>query len=430
MKFISTRKSSPAVTASAALKQGLAPDGGLYIPEKWPALKPSDFDADKTMQEVAVRLLTPFFAGDKLQKELKSICNEAFNFPISNRPLITGKLAVLELFHGPTSAFKDVGARFLAQCLGRLQAGKETKLKILVATSGDTGGAVASAFDGVAGTQVVVLYPKGLVSPRQEHQLGCWGDNITTVRVAGRFDDCQALVKAAFVDEDFTSKHALSSANSISIGRLLPQMVYYAWSSLVYWRIIGKRLNYVIPAGNVGNSLACIWAKKVGLPIGKVVLATNENHTIPDFMKDGIWAPRKSKQTLASAMDVGNPSNMERLRSLFPDLGDLREAVRVFSVTDDEIRQTIKQVKTKWDYVICPHTATAFFAKEKLSAEDQDLAWTLVSTAHPAKFDEIVAPLIDKKVDIPPALAALLRRPASCIDIQPDLEALRAVMPD
>ncbi|MGV6852013.1 MAG: threonine synthase [bacterium] len=426
MLFHSTRGDSKC-PVSEAINTGLADDGGLFVPEAWPKMGPNDFSKNQSFSQVAYQLIKPFFKDDRLGGELEAICDQAFNFsvPVKN---LDSNLGVIELFHGPTSAFKDFGARFLAQCLSRLEKESTEKLNILVATSGDTGGAVAGAFDGIENIDVVVLYPKGLVSPRQEHQLCCWSDNIHSVRVAGRFDDCQALVKEAFVDEEFSNKYRLTSANSISVGRLLPQMSYYAYSSLQHWHKTGEKLNYVIPAGNVGNSLACIWAKKIGMPIGDVVLATNENKTIPDFLQSNQWEPRESKATLASAMDVGNPSNMERLRHLLPDHDQRNQAISAYSVTDKQIEEQIKEVYQQWNYMICPHTATAFHVYNELNAEQKNKPWIVVSTAHPAKFETIVEPLLGVKVPVPKALEDLLERPIKRVDISPQLDMLDQAM--
>ncbi len=424
MRFRSTRGHPESITASEAINRGLAPDGGLYVPESWPRFRPEDFDGLQRLDQVAARLISPFFQGDPLEPELAEICAQALNFPIPNRWLEADRLAMLELFHGPTAAFKDVGARFLSACMQRMEQQSDRPLNILVATSGDTGGAVAAAFDGVAGIRVVVLYPKGLVSPRQEHQLCCWGENIISLRVTGRFDDCQALVKQAFNDASLRQRYRLSSANSISIGRLLPQMSYYAHSSLEYWRATGKRLNYIIPTGNVGNSLACIWARQLGLPIGEIRLATNANRTIPDYLQTGQWQPRESLATLASAMDVGAPSNMERLMHLHPELEQLRQAVAVQSVDDEEIRQQIQAVWARWQEMICPHTATAFKVWQDLDDTQRQWPWSLVATAHAAKFDTIVEPLLGRQVPLPDALVEILQRPATRHDILPELDAL------
>src|SRR6185437_4644571 len=315
MRFKSTRDEQLTAGFGEALEQGLAPDGGLYVPTEWPRAQASSFGMRESLAGIGAKLLAPFLAGDPLAPSLADITSEAFDFPA---PIValgaTGRLAVLELFHGPTAAFKDFGARFLAASLARLRGQASRPLTILVATSGDTGGAVAAAFHGRPGIEVAVLFPKGLVSPTQERQLTCWGGNVRSFSVRGTFDDCQQLVKQAFLDRRWREERALSSANSINLGRLLPQTVYYAAASLAVFRRHGDRASFVIPSGNLGNAVACIWARRLGLPVADIVLAHNANRTVPDFLATGDWHPRASVATLASAMDVGNPSNMERLR--------------------------------------------------------------------------------------------------------------------
>src|SRR5690606_20759361 len=314
------------------------------------------------------RLIQPFAADDPLQAQLAQICGEAFDFPV---PLVALEgtatpLSVLELFHGPTCAFKDFGARFLAASMQRIRGEQAGKLTILVAASGETGGAVAAAFHGRPGVEVAVLYPKGLVSERQAQQLACWGGNVRTFAVHGSFDDCQRMVKEAFLDDSLAASHQLSSANSINIGRLLPQMVYYAKASLEVWRATGERAIFIIPTRNLGNAMACVWARHVGLPIGRIVLATNANRPVNDYLDSGEWQPRTSVPTLASAMDVGNPSNMERLRSLYPQFQDLRSQVSAASVDDAQIRATIQRDAQTFSRVWCPHTATAAEVYQRL----------------------------------------------------------------
>jgi threonine synthase len=296
----------------------------------------------------------------------------------------------------------------------------------LVATSGDTGGAVAAAFHNKPWVDVAVLYPKGLVSPRQAQQLACWGGNVRTFAVHGTFDDCQRLVKEAFLDPELSHSRQLSSANSINVGRLLPQMVYYAKAGLELWRQTGRRANFIIPAGNLGNSLACIWARHIGLPIGEVVLATNANQTVTEFLRTGEWAPRPSVATLASAMDVGNPSNMERLRALHPDFEELQGQIGASSVDDIEIRATIRRDAHELQQIWCPHTATAAKVMRRLLARGARGHWVLVSTAHPAKFNEIVEAQTGMEVPVPPALARLLSLPPQETELEPTLQALRA----
>jgi threonine synthase len=427
--FSSSRGGAPPCTFSGALLQGLAPDGGLYVPVLWPHLEATDFAGDGGLPAVATRLLAPFLAQDPLAAQLPGIAREALDFPA---PLVAldeqGRLAVLELFHGPTAAFKDFGARFLAACIAHLRAaGDDRTLTILVATSGDTGGAVAAAFHGRPGVEVAVLFPKGLVSPTQARQLTCWGGNVRSLAVRGTFDDCQRLVKAAFLDVELTAQRRLSSANSINLGRLLPQSTYYAAASLEVWRRYGEPASFVIPSGNLGNALACLWARQVGLPIGEVLLAHNANRTVPDFLASGEWRPRPSIATLASAMDVGDPSNMERLRALYPQDQALRAAVSACSVSDAQIRARIGAAYRQYGQMWCPHTATAAEAWKQLTpARRHERRWVLVSTAHAAKFREIVEPLIGREVPVPETLARLFARPLHCVEIDATLAALRA----
>lgn len=434
MEFTSTRGPGHSAGFAAALLQGLAPDGGLYVPRSWPTILPESFGNAGDLPGIASTLLAPFAAGDRLADLLPEITQDAFNFPA---PLVAlgadERLSVLELFHGPTAAFKDFGARFLAACMSRLRKPSDRPLTILVATSGDTGGAVAAAFHGRPGIEVGVLFPKGLVSPTQERQLTCWGGNVKSFAVRGTFDDCQRMVKEAFLDPELRTQTELSSANSINLGRLLPQAVYYAATSLAIWRKYGEPASFIIPSGNLGNSAACIWARKIGLPIGEIVLAHNANRTVPDFLESGEWKPRSSVATLASAMDVGNPSNMERLRSLFPQAVDMRSAVGAFTVSDEAIRARIRSGFTHYGQIWCPHTATAAEAYERLDAARggalrKSGRWVLVATAHPAKFREIVEPLIGQTVPVPDTLTRLLARPTECTEIDANLSALRVAL--
>ncbi len=428
MQYISTRNADHRVTLSQAIAQGIAPDGGLYIPDPFPHFVAHQFGDAEQMPDIGERLLSPFAAGDALASEIGAICREAFDFPTPVVPLqgAPSPASVLELFHGPTSAFKDYGARFLAATLARIRRGAPKKLTILVATSGDTGGAVAAAFHRRPEFDVVVLYPDGQVSPRQAQQLACWGDNVRTFRVRGSFDDCQRIVKEAFLDPALAESHQLSSANSINVGRLLPQMVYYAKAGLQLWRETGKRANFIIPAGNLGNSLACSWARHVGLPIGEIVLATNANQTVTEFLRTGEWAPQPSVPTLASAMDVGNPSNMERLRALHPDFEELQAQLGASSVDDIEIRATIRRDSHELQHIWCPHSATAAKVYRRLLSRGAKGHWVIVSTAHPAKFNEVVEPQIGYEVEVPKSLAALLALPRQEQELEPTLAALRA----
>ena len=422
MLYLSTRGQAPRVTADQALKAGAAPDGGLYLPEALPGLDPDALAATSGLADLGGVMLAPFLAGSPLEGQAPVICADAFNFPA---PLVQPdpeqpNLQVLELFHGPTGAFKDFGARFLFRCFSALGQGSETPITVLVATSGDTGGAVGCAAEGLPGTRAVILFPKGRISAFQEHQLCCWEPPVEALRVEGDFDTCQALVKAAFADTALSADHALTSANSISIGRLLPQMVYWARASLDVHAQTGTRPGLVIPTGNLGNALAALLARELGLPIGPVVLATNANATLADWHASGSYEARPSVATIANAMDVGAPSNFERLAGL----ADARvEAVE--RIEDDAIRGRMKQVFDATGYVACPHTATALEAHARLSTGQRaERPWILGATAHPAKFADVVEPVIGRTVALPPALSDVLKRPVRVRDIPGTSEAL------
>ncbi len=405
----STRDGTTAVPVSAAIAAGLAPEGGLYMPDVMPRFMPEDFAADTTLAQVAYRLLQPFFAGDVLETRLPDICRNAFGVEPLLREFGEASDYILELFHGPTAAFKDYGADFLAGCLAALPQ-DDKPLTIVVATSGDTGAAVAAAFHRKPGVRVAILYPDGRVSPRQAHQLGCFGDNVCVFRVDGSFDDCQQLAKDLLGDAGFRDEVSLGSANSISIGRLLPQMAYFAHASLTHWRARGRPLNVVIPTGNLGNALACLMARRCGLPIGALVLANNANDGLARFFAGEDYRPGASTATLANAMDVGAPSNFERLQWLYPDADSLRRALRAGTVDDAAIRKTIVDTHLRCGEVICPHTACAVQVLGWMRERGLHGDWCVVATAHPAKFQEVVEPLIGSEVPLPAALAAMLAR--------------------
>jgi threonine synthase len=422
MKFASTRGQAPAASFSEALLTGLAPDGGLYVPQQWPDLAALQ---GESLPQLGAALIGAVAGDDPLATQLPAICADAFDFPAPLKPLgSSGRLNVLELFHGPTAAFKDFGARFLAASLARIPRPDQRPLRILVATSGDTGGAVAAAFHRRPGMEVVVLFPKGLVSPTQQQQLTCWGDNVTSLAVRGSFDDCQRLVKEAFVDEALRRRAQMSSANSINLGRLLPQAVYYAASSLAIQKSTGGKASYIIPSGNLGNAAACVWARMVGLPIDRIVLAHNANLTVPEYLATGVLKPRPSIPTLASAMDVGNPSNLERLIHLFPG-SKLASEVRAASVSDEAIRSRIREDAASLGEIWCPHTATAAEVHARMPAAERAAHnWVLVATAHPAKFREIIEPLVGP-VAVPDNLRRLYEMPSHFEEIGPTLSELR-----
>jgi threonine synthase len=429
MKFRSTR-GDKTVTFDAALIQGIAEDGGLYLPDELPVFSIKEFSGAQATGDVARILLQPFFESSALQSALDEIIAETFSFPlpVTALPVQEGSAGLLELYHGPTAAFKDVGAGFLAACMSRLDGDPDNPLTILVATSGDTGGAVAAAFNDRPGMRVVVLYPDGRVSERQAHQLTCWGDNVLSLAVQGSFDDCQAMAKAAMAAEALTN-YRFSSANSINIGRLLPQSTYYAAASLQHFRETGRKPGFIVPTGNLGNALACCMARQFGLPIGEIVLATNANRLISDFLAGEEWLPRDSIETHASAMDVGNPSNMERLRYLFGEADELNGIVSAVSVSDREIEQEIRQNFSEFGLATCPHTATATHAWRQLTDEQRSANdWILVATAHPAKFEQIVEPIIGQAIPLPKEMASILSRERKYEKIEPDLQSMTAAL--
>lgn len=412
MQYVSTRNTAHLVGLDEAITAGLAPDGGLYVPTYFP--KKTLNNAGTTLADTAIQILQAFFSGSSLAAELDAICHQAFNFPLISRQLSNPHHQIIELFHGPTAAFKDFGARFLSACMRYLTVKQSNDCTILVATSGDTGAAVAAAFHRQPGIRVVILYPQGRVSARQEHQLGCFGDNVTALQVQGSFDDCQSMVKSALGNAELQKVVRLSSANSISLGRLLPQMCYYAHSCLRHYHKHNQTLNYIIPTGNLGNALAAMWLRKMGYPIGKILLATNANKVLSDYMQSGVYQPRASTHTIANAMDVGAPSNFERFQMLFPSHTDAISAQTYSDWVDDKtIQKTIADWYLSEGVLLCPHTATAAAlltdACNKGGAQGH---WAIMATAHSAKFPEIVEPIIDHAVSNPESLEILLQRPS------------------
>jgi threonine synthase len=427
MNYCSTRDPGLEAPLSRALLEGIAPDGGLYVPPALPVLDLRAVAGRTELVELAPPLLAPYFENDALEDALAGIAAEAFNFPAPLRSIDGGRerLSLLELFHGPTAAFKDFGARFLAACLARMSRPDARTLTILVATSGDTGGAVAAAFHGRPGFRVVLLYPAGKVSPLQERQLTCWDGNVLSYAVHGSFDDCQQLAKQAFRDARLRQALALTSANSINIGRLLPQLTLFAAAGLRVLAAEGLAPSFVIPSGNLGLAVACVWAREMGMPIGEILLAHNANRTVPDFLFDGQWRPRPSIATIASAMDVGDPSNMERLRYLYRDPATLGARLRAVSIDDDAIRERIRGEFMRSGLALCPHSAAAAAAYRALpDFERRDSHWILVATAHPAKFPEIVEPLVGQAIAPPSALAGLSGRQSARELIEADFQVL------
>lgn len=421
MKFVSTRGQGEAVSLSRALRLGAAPDGGLFMPAQLPRVDWTVLDPERPLAHFAADLLRHFFAGDPLAASLDAICAATFSFPV---PLVTPdgwqpRLQALELFHGPTGAFKDFGARFLLAAFDHL-AGPEP-LTVLAATSGDTGGAVGCAAEGRGSVRAVILYPRGRVSPFQLRQLTCWGEPVSALEVDGDFDSCQALAKAAFRDAPLSARHRLTSANSINLGRLLPQMAYSAHAAVRVAAETGARPGFIVPTGNLGHGFAVLLARALGAPIGPVILATNANPTLAEWATSGQYSPRPALTTIANAMDVGDPSNFERLRFL----GIKPEDVQVERVGDEAIRARIAADYARAGYVWCPHSAIAAEAWWRLpKAQREERPWIAAATAHPAKFAEVVEPLIGRQVTLSEPLARIIDRPTARRRIAPTLAAL------
>jgi threonine synthase len=423
MRFLSTRGKAAPATLAEAIRNGAAPDGGLYMPEMVPAVDP---DPDQPLASFAASMLRPFFEGDVLEPELDAICAEAFDFPlpiVEPDPARPG-LRAMELFHGPTGAFKDFGARFLMACFDRIGDPRDP-LTVLAATSGDTGGAVGCAAEGRRAVRALILYPKGRVSSFQELQLTCWREPVRALEVEGDFDECQRLVKAAFADTRLSEEHRLTSANSINIGRLLPQMAYAGWAAAQVKAQTGEAPGFIVPTGNLGHGFATLYARAMGLPIGPVLLVTNANRTLSDWHASGRYEPRASLATIANAMDVGAPSNFERLAAL-PEA--LRE-VALELVDDETIRARVVSEYRASSYIWCPHSATAVEAYSRLPDEARaGRRWMVAATAHPYKFADTVEPLIGATIEAPPALKAILGRDARKTRIPAELEALAEVL--
>ena len=399
MNYYSLHHKSPNTTFKNAVVQGLAKDRGIYFPENITPLSKEFIEniENYTNHEIAYEAIKQFVGDEIPTSTLKEIIKKTVSFDF---PLVTidENIASLELFHGPTMAFKDVGAKFMAQCLEYFNQGNEEEVTVLVATSGDTGGAVANGFLGAKGVNVVILYPSGKVSDIQEKQLTTLGQNITALEVDGVFDDCQEMVKTAFLDEEITKK--LTSANSINIARWLPQMFYFffAYKAL---KSKNKELVFSVPSGNFGNICAGIMAQKLGLPIKHFVAATNVNDTVPNFLVDGIYTPKPSKATISNAMDVGNPSNFIRIRELFNnDLETLKSAFSSYSFTDDETRETMKNIYDNSGYVADPHGAVGYLGLKKHGLKENEFG-VFLETAHPVKFLDVVEETLPVKVEIP-----------------------------
>jgi threonine synthase len=430
MRFVTTR-SGPAVSFTTALFDGIAPDGGLYMPETIEPWSSHDLARlpDRTLTEIALRALRPFARGDLDAATLEAVVVEALNFPI---PLVEVEpgIAALELSHGPTLAFKDVGARVMARMMASLHQADEP-LTVLAATSGDTGSAVAHAFHRVPHTRVVILYPDGRVSPTQEAQLTMFNGMRTNVKayaVAGSFDDCHRLTRQAFADADLRRRMRLTSANSVNIGRLLPQMVYYFHATA---QAGGAAVTFCTPSGNFGNLTAGLIARRSGLPVQRFVAATNVNDVVPAYLATGRFEPRPSVRTLSNAMDVGHPSNFERMTWLYEgDIDALRRDIAGARYSDDDVTETIRRVYETRGYLLDPHSAIGYLGLVGQVGQVGRVGQmgVFLATAHPAKFAEIVEPIIGRPVEKPAPLAQALARPRHVIRIDATLDAVKGTL--
>ncbi len=409
MKFYSLNNNAPAASFNEAVIRGIAPDRGLYFPERIEALHQSFFEniEEYSQHEIAYEAIKQFVEEDIPEQELRKIIKQVLDFPF---PLVKleENIAALELFHGPTMAFKDVGARFMAHCLGYFNRESPEEVTILVATSGDTGGAVANGFLGVEGVKVVILYPEGKVSDIQERQLTTLGQNITTLKVKGNFDDCQEMVKTAFLDSDLISEQKLTSANSINVARWLPQMFYYLFA-YQQAKKQDKEIVFSVPSGNFGNICAGMVAQKLGMPCHHFIAATNVNDTVPQYMKTGFYEAKASIATISNAMDVGDPSNFIRIRKLYEnDLDELRRNLSAYSFTDLETRNAIAELYHKTEYILDPHGAVGLLGVKKYQENNPHTFGIFLETAHPVKFLDIVEQTLKVKLEIPTQIAQVM----------------------
>jgi threonine synthase len=426
MQYFSTTKQSPKVNFKEATIKGQAPDKGLYFPEHIPTLPASFFENINALgnEEIALKVIQPYVKDCIPDNELKRIVAEtiSFDFPLVN---VLDNIFSLELFHGPTLAFKDVGARFMSRCLGYFVKNNSKKITVLVATSGDTGGAVANGFYGVDGVDVVILYPSGKVSSVQELQLTTLGKNISALEIKGNFDDCQQMVKQAFADEGLSQQLFLTSANSINVARWLPQQFYYFFA---YKQWADKKNPPVIavPSGNFGNICAGLLAYRSGLPVQHFIAACNANAVVPQYLQTGNFQPTKAIATLSNAMDVGSPSNFVRILEIFEnDFLSLKKIMSSTSISDAETIATIKEVYQKNKYLLDPHGAVGFCALQKYLLNNPGQKGFFLETAHPVKFYDVVEPIIGEKIALPAAVGALLNEKKKSVLMEADYLQLK-----
>ncbi len=431
MKLYSTNNKDLRVSFPEAVFNSLPQDKGLYMPEFIPQLDPFFIKNIKqySLQEIAFTVAKSLIGEDIPENDLKDIIADAINF---DAPLkfLSRDTAVLELFHGPSYAFKDFGARFMSRVMGYFSQQGDKLLDVLVATSGDTGGAVALGFLGIEGTRVTILYPKGKVSKVQEEQLTTNGQNIRALEVDGTFDDCQALVKQAFNDFELNKELRLTSANSINIARLIPQTFYYFWA---YAQLKAQGIDevvFTVPSGNFGNIGAGLLAYKMGLPVKHFVAGTNVNDTVPRFLQSGSYDPKPSVQTLANAMDVGNPSNWVRIQDLFHNnLGKLRDIISSYTYKDEETVEAMGELYDKYQYIACPHTAIAYLASQAYKKEQPgEYASVFLSTAHPCKFPDAISKEVFAKIELPKGAEDFAGKPKLATELHVDYEAFKGYL--
>jgi len=418
MKFYSLNKQAPEVSFKDAVIKGIAPDRGLYFPESIEPLPASFFEGieNHSNQEIAFNAIHQFVCdeipNEKLREVLANVLD--FDFPIVK---IEPDIGTLELFHGPTMAFKDVGARFMANCLGYFSEDSTNEVTVLVATSGDTGGAVANGFLGVDGVKVVILYPSGKVSDIQERQLTTLGQNITALEIDGTFDDCQKMVKTAFLDDKLLQNMQLTSANSINVARWLPQLFYFLFA-YKQAKSQGKEIVFSVPSGNFGNICAGMVAQKLGMPVKHFIAATNINDTVPEFMKTGKYNPKPSSATISNAMDVGDPSNFIRIRHLFEnDLELLAKHLSSYTFTDEQTREAMKYIHKTSNYIADPHGAVGYLGLKKYQENHPDTYGVFLETAHPVKFLDVVEETIPEKLPIPTQIQKVMDKEKKSIKI-------------
>jgi threonine synthase len=428
MRYFSLNNSTHFVDFKEATLQGQAPDGGLYYPENIPVWN-NDFIRNlkkKSKAEIGFEIMAPYVGNTIPEKELYKIIEETLDFDFPLQP-ISENIYSLELFHGPTLAFKDVGARFLSRCMGFFAGKLAQKIVVLVATSGDTGGAVADAFHNIPGTEVIILYPSGKVSPVQEKQLTALGGNIHALEIEGDFDDCQKLVKMVFLDEELKENVLLTSSNSINVARWLPQQIYYALA-ITQWEAPHDPV-VAVPSGNFGNLCAGLLAKQSGLPIGHFIAACNANDVFTTYIKDGNYHPRSAIPTLSNAMDVGNPSNFERILAIFQhDHQMVCEAISSISVSDVETLNTTKAVYENFQYVLDPHAAVAYSALKSHLFERPEKKGLILGTAHPVKFPAVVQEAIGQTPAIPESLRSLMQKSKTSLLIPPEYACFKTIL--